>query len=221
MASEPSACVRRNVRQLVSTSRGAGPIRPAARIRRIVPAPTRWPSPTSSAWIRRCRRVAPVHYCTGAPSEPDMPVIRASGSSKPRRSCAGVAVRCPLYSWTASSGPFAPRAAIATAKARLSSRLTCPSAPANFSTSSLRLTRPRQPAFAAEQLGSVSGRLYGSIRLEDRHYRCRFPRCLSATGIGFLGVLFPPGIQLPSRSACRPRPSDATGPGRVFHVPHA
>jgi hypothetical protein len=37
----PAACVRRKVRQLVSTSRGAGPILPAARIRRMVPAPTR------------------------------------------------------------------------------------------------------------------------------------------------------------------------------------
>jgi hypothetical protein len=35
VASSPDACVRRNVRQLVSASRGAGPILAAARIRRI------------------------------------------------------------------------------------------------------------------------------------------------------------------------------------------
>ncbi len=33
--------------------RGAGPSRAAARIRRIVPAPTRCPRPRSSPWIRR------------------------------------------------------------------------------------------------------------------------------------------------------------------------
>ena len=37
----PAAWVRRKVRQLVSASRGAGPILAAARIRRMVPAPTR------------------------------------------------------------------------------------------------------------------------------------------------------------------------------------
>lgn len=54
MASSPVAWTRRNVRQPVSTPRGGGPVRAAARIRRIVPAPTRWPSPTSSPWMRRC-----------------------------------------------------------------------------------------------------------------------------------------------------------------------
>src|SRR6266536_3369552 len=54
VASSPEACARRNVRQLVSTSRGAGPILAAARIRRIVRAPTRCPSPTSSPCTRRC-----------------------------------------------------------------------------------------------------------------------------------------------------------------------
>jgi hypothetical protein len=48
VANSPDACAGRNVRQLVSTSRGAGPILPAARIRRMVLAPTRWPRPTSS-----------------------------------------------------------------------------------------------------------------------------------------------------------------------------
>ncbi len=53
VASSPDAWVCRKVRQLVSTSRGAGPILAAARMRRMVPAPTRWPSPTSSPWMRR------------------------------------------------------------------------------------------------------------------------------------------------------------------------
>ena len=37
VANSPDACVRKKVRQLASTTRGAGPILPAARIRRIVP----------------------------------------------------------------------------------------------------------------------------------------------------------------------------------------
>jgi hypothetical protein len=47
------ACVRRNRRQLVSVCRdGAGGIRWRFRIRRIVEAPTRWPSLSNSPWIR-------------------------------------------------------------------------------------------------------------------------------------------------------------------------
>jgi len=45
--------------------------------------------------------------------------------------------------------------------------------------------------------------------------------CLSATGIRFLGVLFPHGIQLSSRSAYHTRPQERCGPQRGFHVPHA
>ena len=46
------AWVRRNCRQLVSVYRnGAGGIRWRLRIRRIVEAPTRWPSVSSSPWI--------------------------------------------------------------------------------------------------------------------------------------------------------------------------
>jgi hypothetical protein len=37
----------------VSARRGAGPRWAAARIRRIVPVPTRCPSPASSPWMRR------------------------------------------------------------------------------------------------------------------------------------------------------------------------
>jgi len=48
------AWVRRNCRQLVSVCRsGAGGIRWRRRIRRIVEAPTRWPSLSSSPWILR------------------------------------------------------------------------------------------------------------------------------------------------------------------------
>jgi predicted NBD/HSP70 family sugar kinase len=47
------AWVRRNCRQLVSVRRiGAGGMRCRFRIRRIVEAPTRWPSLSSSPWIR-------------------------------------------------------------------------------------------------------------------------------------------------------------------------
>ena len=46
------ACVRRNCRQLVSVCRnGAGGMRRRFRIRRIVEAPTRWPSSSSAPWI--------------------------------------------------------------------------------------------------------------------------------------------------------------------------
>jgi hypothetical protein len=46
------ACVRRNCRQLVSVGRAsAGGIRRRRRIRRIVEAPTRWPSLSSSPSI--------------------------------------------------------------------------------------------------------------------------------------------------------------------------
>ncbi len=44
--------MRRNCRQVVSVSRiGAGGIRRRCRTRRIVDAPTRWPSLSSSPWI--------------------------------------------------------------------------------------------------------------------------------------------------------------------------
>ncbi len=45
----------------------------------------------------------------------------------------------------------------------------------------------------------------------------RVSRCLSATGIRFLAILFPPGDQLSSRSAHRPCQA---GSRRGFHVPH-
>ena len=52
-ASMVVAWVRRNCRQLVSLRRdGAGRIRWRCRIRRIVEAPTRWPSLSSSPWSR-------------------------------------------------------------------------------------------------------------------------------------------------------------------------
>jgi hypothetical protein len=47
------ACARRNRRQDVSVDRsGAGGIRRSLRIRRIVDAPTRWSSLSSSPWMR-------------------------------------------------------------------------------------------------------------------------------------------------------------------------
>jgi hypothetical protein len=53
VASIVDACVCRNVRHVVSEPRsGAGGIFSAFRTRRIVDAPTRWPSLSSSPWIR-------------------------------------------------------------------------------------------------------------------------------------------------------------------------
>jgi hypothetical protein len=43
-------------------------------------------------------------------------------------------------------------------------------------------------------------------------------RCLSATGIGFLGILRPSKDQLPLRSAHPAKPM--AGTGRGCHVPH-
>ncbi len=44
----------RNCRQVGDVRRGAGLSPAAARIRRIVPSPMRWPRPRSSPWMRRC-----------------------------------------------------------------------------------------------------------------------------------------------------------------------
>jgi hypothetical protein len=49
----PDAGAARNCRHVGDERRGAGPSPAAARIRRIVPSPTRYPRPTSSLWIRR------------------------------------------------------------------------------------------------------------------------------------------------------------------------
>jgi len=52
-ASIVAACTCRNCRQVVSVCRlGAGGIRSALRTRRIVDVLTRWPSLSSSPWIR-------------------------------------------------------------------------------------------------------------------------------------------------------------------------
>jgi hypothetical protein len=50
----PDAWEAGNCCQVGDARRGAGVSPAAARIRRIVPAPIRYPSPRSSPWIRRC-----------------------------------------------------------------------------------------------------------------------------------------------------------------------
>ena len=50
----PGAWEVRNSRQVGDARRGAGSSPAAARIRRIVPSPMRWPRPTSLPWMRRC-----------------------------------------------------------------------------------------------------------------------------------------------------------------------
>jgi hypothetical protein len=49
----PEAWEVRNCRQVGDARRGAGLSPAAARIRRMVPSPTRWPRPRSSPWMRR------------------------------------------------------------------------------------------------------------------------------------------------------------------------
>ena len=62
-----------------------------------------------------------------------------------------------------------------------------------------RLTCPRQRAFAPRH-HPVSGRLCAAPGGRARH-AAAFSRCLSATGIRFLGILSRPGIAPPLRSA--------------------
>jgi len=50
---DADACAARNCRQVGDARRGAGRSPAAARIRRIVPSPIRYPRPTSSPWMRR------------------------------------------------------------------------------------------------------------------------------------------------------------------------
>jgi hypothetical protein len=50
----PAAWEARNCRQVGDARRGAGVSPAATRILRIVPAPTRYPRPRSSPWMRRC-----------------------------------------------------------------------------------------------------------------------------------------------------------------------
>ena len=101
-----------------------------------------------------------------------------------------------------------------------------------FAASPQRLTRPRQPAFAA---GHRPG-----IRPVIRKHPAGGPaltlplsRCLSAVGIRFLGVLFPPGtrafltVSLPATPRLAPPDPDGvstfraheTRPGRVSSLP--
>jgi hypothetical protein len=81
VASRPEHWVRRNCCQDVSVRRGAGPIPPLRRIRRIVPVPTRWPT-------RAGGRVpaAPPHHrlrrLTG--TRPDPPASRTGNPQSPR-----------------------------------------------------------------------------------------------------------------------------------------
>jgi hypothetical protein len=67
-----------------------------------------------------------------------------------------------------------------------------------------RLTRPRQPAFAAgHQARYPAG--YAEPAGRRTSHMVPFSRCLSAAGVRFLGARFPPkGVRLSSRSAYHP-----------------
>jgi len=79
-----------------------------------------------------------------------------------------------------------------------------------------RLTWPRQHPLGSGQ-PPVSGRLYGTDGGVAAHH-VPFSRCLSAAGIRFLAILFPPRVRPPSRSAHRP--AALPGSRRGSHVPH-
>jgi len=70
---------------------------------------------------------------------------------------------------------------------------------------------PTSACFRSRAPGPVSGELYGQ-HPPGGPVTLPISRCLSAAGIGFLGVLFPPGTGLPLRSADRQRAGGATGP---------
>jgi hypothetical protein len=71
-------------------------------------------------------------------------------------------------------------------------RLTCPSASAKIGTRRSRLTRLTSARLRGRAPGPVSGRLYGKHPVGGPAPTLPLSRCLSATGIRFLGVLFPP-----------------------------
>ena len=86
--------------------------------------------------------------------------------------------------------------------------------------SSSRLTRLTSARFRGRAPGPVSGRLYESIRLEDRHQRSRFPAAFRPPAFASWASCSRQGIRLSLRSAYRQRPQGATGPDAVstFHT---
>jgi len=82
-------------------------------------------------------------------------------------------------------------------------RLTCPRQHPNLGVR--RLARRRYPAGYTKTPG------------EGTEYVFPLSRRLSATGVGFLGILCPSKDQLSLRSA---HPAKPAGTGRGFHVPH-
>jgi len=119
----------------------------------------------------------------------------------------------------ASSGPFTPRAAIETSKAKavIASNLSFGSGgsgafsskahPPHVSLLSQPGTRPGiRPVIRQRPVG-------GAVIMLP------ISRCLSATGIRFLGVLFPHGIPLSSQSAYRRHPKSAADRNGVSTFP--
>jgi hypothetical protein len=98
------------------------------------------------------------------------------------------------YCWTASSVLFTSRA----------SNVSLGSSEDQHSSS--RLTRLTSARFHGRASSPVSGRLYGSIRLEDRHDAPAFPAAFRPPALASWASCSRHGIQLPSRSACRRTP---------------
>jgi hypothetical protein len=158
-----------------------------------------------------------MHCCIGAPSDPYVPLVAAYGSSKPRRafqawrgaSCAFDALKilprsrrtcssCTGHTIVSqsrglSSGPFAPRAAIATSKAKAVIASNLPFGSGGYGAFSSK-THPPQVSLLS-QPGTRPG-IRPVIReptdWKNRRLMVPLSCCLSATGIRFLGVLFPP-----------------------------
>ena len=79
-------------------------------------------------------------------------------------------------------------------------RLTCPSVPAATSRFAPTAHLPTSARFRARAPGPVSGQLYTAAGVGAGHTAV-LSCCLSAAGIGFLGILSRPGIPPPLRSA--------------------
>lgn len=154
-------------------------------------------------------RVGGAHCCAPPPLESDVPLVAASGSSKPREDPTPQPPYVALVQPPINGVPLQGHVLGSVHRHR---RLTCPSVPTYPVLCLHRLTR------------LTSARLHGralwpSIRPVIRKRPDGGPVtmlplscCLSATGVLFLGVLFPPrkSSSPHGRPACRP--GGTTGP---------
>jgi hypothetical protein len=138
--------------------------------------------------MRLCRRVAPVPLRTGHARHPS---IRLKQTSKilrwRRRTLSFVQLLDRVLRFVHSES----RHRNSEGKAVIASNLSLGSGKLQHLV--IEAHPPTSARFRGRASGPVSGRLYGSIRFGGPALSLPLSRCLSATGIRFLGVLFPPG----------------------------